>query len=190
HGRARDEAIGGTRRGGARAALGYVTDTGRRTTDGRRRHEPVCGAGIGYAVARFDDVAHAGGRPTDAPGGDLPVGRAIGRACAVLGHVAHAARAPTNRARRLEDVRRTSVGYAVAGLEDVADARGGPTRGPRGHLRIGRTVGRAGAVLGQVAHAGRAPTDRARRQEDVRRTRRGSPRAGLLLIADAGRRAA
>src|SRR6185503_8239854 len=131
HGRARDEAIGGTRRGGARAALGYVTDTGRRTTDGRRRHEPVCGAGIGYAVARFGDVAHAGGRPTDAPRGDLPVGRAIGRARAVLSHVADAARAAADRARRLEDVRRTGVGYAVTRLEDVADARGRSTRGSR-----------------------------------------------------------
>src|SRR5206468_4266475 len=88
-----------------------------------------------------------------------------------------------------DDVRRTVVADAVAGLGRIAGAGGGTAL--RRALGIGRTGGaEAGAGLGHVADTGRRATRGRGRCEQVGRAARRESGAVLGRVADVGRRAA
>src|SRR5207237_447774 len=110
-------------------------------------------------------------------------GRAAG---ALLGDVALVRSRAAGLRRWLERIGRAVVRDAVTRLGDVADAGRRPALG--GALCVGGARGgRAGAVLRDVADAGRAATWRARHREVVGRTASASAGAGLGDIADADR---
>src|SRR5207245_9125416 len=151
----------------ARAALGRVAGAGRGTALGGGGLIGVGRAGIGGTVTLLGDVARVRRRAADCRA--LLIGRAgRARAGAVLRRIADAGRGAALHGRRLEGVRRTGVVHAVAALGHVAGA--GARAAHRRALRIGwaRRI-RSGAVLRQVADAGRAPTLHRRRLDGVRR---------------------
>src|SRR5207247_1520296 len=199
------------------ACLGDVADAGGRTTRGTAGDEAVGRTAVADAVAALGDVADASGGPADrralgiirargarpgaglrdvADAGRCPTYGAASRetvggagvAHAVTGfrHVTEAGRRPADR-RALRVVRARGARPA-AGLLDVADAGGRPTRGAAGGEGVGGAgVADAVAALGHVAQAGRGPADGGALR--VRGTGRARPGALLRDIADAGGRA-
>src|SRR5205823_4158955 len=137
--------------------------------------------------AGLRDVADAGRCPTYGAAGRETVGGA-GVAHAVTGfrHVTEAGRCPADG--RALGVVRACGARPAAGLLDVADAGGRPTRGAAGGEGVGGAgVADAVAALGHVAQAGRGPADGGALR--VRGTGRARPGALLRDIADAGGRA-
>jgi hypothetical protein len=104
------------------------------------------------------------------------------------------ARSPLRRrrgagARRQERIRGATVACAVLGLGHVTNTARRPTF--RSTLGVGRTRGcRSRAILGQIAHASRAATLGARRDERIGRAVIACTVTRLGHVADAGRRAA
>src|SRR5207244_3024943 len=138
------------RTAGARAgaALGQVAHAGGGAALRRRGLEAVRGAVVGDAVTALCDVAVARGGAAD--GRALRIGGAgRARAGAALGQVADTGGGATRDGCRLEPVRRTVVGDAVAALGGVTIARGGAA--DRRALHVGRTARTgAGAALGKI----------------------------------------
>src|SRR5262249_40045708 len=106
-----------------------------------------------------------------------------GRAGAVLGQVADACRRSAGQRARLHAVGRAVLADAVARLGDVADVgRGAADRRALGIRRTRRR--RPGAVLRQVAGAGRRAADDRARLEAIGRTVVADPVAGFRRVAE------
>src|SRR5205823_3283793 len=111
--------VGGARDARAGAVLGEVAEAGGAAALHGGRLQDIGGAVVAGAVAALGDVAVAGRGAAD--GRALHVGRTgRARAGAVFGQVARAGGGAALDGRRLEPVRRTIVGDAVAALRDVA----------------------------------------------------------------------
>src|SRR5439155_1193722 len=184
------EGIGGTRRARPRAVLRHVAGTRRGATDRARGLEGVGGTGRARSGAVLRRVALARRGAADGRRGLEGVGRAGGaRARAGLVHVTVAGRRATHgpgvAGRVLAGVVRPVALVAAAGVAVVGARR--PGRG----LRVGRPrCLRAAVPLCRVALARRGAADGRRGLEGVGRAGGARARAGLVDVADPGRRAA
>src|SRR5439155_930477 len=160
--------VAGPVRGRAGARLGDVAVPGRGAAHGGRGLEAVGGALVVHTVAKLGVVAGAGRRPADRRA--LGVGGAVrARAGAPLGDVAVAGRGAAHGSGGLELVFGAVIVYTVASLVVVA---GTGCRSAFGRaLGVGGAVrARAGALLGDVALAGRGAAHGGGGLEAVRRT--------------------